>query len=104
MAIVAKESKIGVINSKGKLVVPLGLYNDGAIVGNIGFLKSDEGTMLFDCDGKILAPIGKYEKCQQKYGKLSGINKWPIPFNPNIIDEGLYYVTINDKRGVVKLW
>lgn len=106
MALVAKDGKIGVVDGNGRFVIPCGEYIKGAIVGSVGYLKSEEGTMLFNLDGKILAPTGKYEKCQQKYGQLSGydLNKWPIPVNPNKSDEGFYVVTSNGKQGVMKLW
>ena len=95
LAFVVKEGKRGVINCDGKTIVPLGNYEDGKINGDIGFLKSDEGTMFFNRDGKILAPIGKYEKCMQQYGVkiLSPIN-----------EEGLFKVEKDNKYGVVKLW
>lgn len=106
MALVAKDSKIGVINNKGKMIVALGDYNGGAIVGKIGFLKSNQGTMFFNLDGKILSPEGCYEKCKQRYGNLKGyaINNWPIPLNPNNSEEGLYCIESSGKNGIVKLW
>lgn len=106
IALVTKDGKIGVINSEGKQIVALGDYNGGSIIGKIGFLKSNEGTMIFNLDGKILAPIGKYEKCKQQYGNLTGveINNWPIPLNPSNSDEGLYIVKSNGRCGIVKLW
>ena len=106
LALVAKEGKLGVINSEGKQIIPLGNYNDGSIMGKIGFLKSNEGTLLFSLDGNILAPVGKYEKCKQQYGDVRGfeINSWPVPLNPLNSEEGLYIVTSNGKSGIVKLW
>ena len=106
MALVAKDGKGGVINSEGKQIIPLGNYNDGSIMGKIGFLKSNEGTLLFSLDGNILAPVGKYEKFKQQYGDLKGyaINHWPVPLNSLDSEEGLYIVRSNGKSGIVKLW
>lgn len=106
MAIVAKDGKVGVINSEGKMIVALGDYNGGSIVGKIGFLQSSGGTMIFNLEGKILASVGVYDKCKQQYGNLIGVemNKWPIPLNPTNSEEGLYIVMSNGKYGVVKLW
>lgn len=106
MALVTKDGRFGVINSEGKQIIPLGNYNGGSIMGKIGFLKSNEGTLLFGLDGNILAPMGKYEKCKQQYGDVRGyeINRWPVPLNPLNSEEGLYIVTSNGKSGIVKLW
>ena len=106
MALVEKDGKFGVINSEGKQIIPSGNYNGGSIMGKIGFLQSNEGTVIFNLDGKILAPMGKYEKSKQQYGDLRGfeINSWPVPLNPLNSEEGLYIVTSNGKSGIVKLW
>ena len=106
MALVTKDGMVGVLNSQGKQIIALGSYLDGALYGKIGFLKSNEGTVIFDLEGKILAPLGKYEKCMQQYGNLNGtsINHWPIPINPTNSEAGVYLVENNGKYGVIKLW
>jgi hypothetical protein len=99
LAIVVKEGKMGVVDCDGKIIVPLGNYKDGKIDGEIGFMKSDEGTLFFSRDGKILAPIGKYEKCMQQYGI-----KILSPINTKNSEEGLFKVEKDNKCGVLKLW
>lgn len=106
MALVVKDEKVGVINNRGQLVVPLGNYYAGSIVDKVVWLRSDNGTTFFNLDGKILSPEGCYEKCQQKYGKLegAGLNRWPLPLNPNNSEEGLFEFESDGKFGIVKLW
>ncbi len=105
MAFVAKEGKIGVINSEGKIVVPLGNYYDGKIYKEIGYMKSNEGIMIFNKNGRILAPTGRYERLKQQYERIGGYKRdSQIPLNPSNDEHGLYIVSINGKMGVVRLW
>lgn len=106
MALVAKDGKAGVIDCKGNIIIPLDNYTGGSILERVGFLIKDGETIFFNTKGEILAPLGKYEKCVEKYGKLTGyqINNWPVPLNPTTETEGLFIVTSNEKKGVVKLW
>lgn len=106
MALVEKDGKVGVVNSEGKLIVPLGDYSGGAMYGDVGIMTSDDGTLLFNRSGRILAPLGTYEKCRQKYGYLEGyaINKWPLPLNPINSENGFYRFESKGKYGIVKLW
>lgn len=99
MAVVRKDDKIGVINCDGKVIVPLGKYNDCRVNEEIGLAESDEGTMFFDRNGKILAPIGKLETCLKQYG----INRL-YPLNSNNSKVGLFYFKKDDKYGIMKLW
>lgn len=98
IALVKKDNKLGMINCDGKIIVPLGDYNDGNVNEGIGYMKNDEGTMYFDISGKVLAPIGKREKCMQKYGiKILS----PLKCNS---EEGLFKIEYNKKYGIIKLW
>ena len=99
MAVVRKDDKIGVINCDGKIIVPLGNYNDCRVNEEIGLAVSDEGTMFFDRNGKILAPIGKLERCLKQYD----INRM-YPLNSNNSEVGLFYFNKNEKYGIMRLW
>lgn len=105
MAIVTKDRKIGVINSEGKIIVPLGDYYAGEICKEIGYLESNEGTMIFNKNGRILAPTGKYDRLKQQYEEIIGYERsYQIPLNPSNDEHGLYIVSSNRKQGVVSLW
>ena len=96
IALVKKEGKCGVIYRDGKIIIPLGEYEDSDFSGEMGSLKSKGETVIFKINGEILAPLGKYQCSRNKYGKLRKLN--------GKADDGLYSVESNGKYGVVKLW
>ena len=51
-------------------------------------------TAFFDRSGRILAPMGKIERCMREYGLIEGYGN----------EEGLFCVKSNDKYGIIKLW
>lgn len=96
IALVKKDGKIGVVDCEGHIIMPLGDYIDVKFYGNVGMLKSNEGTIFFLKNGKKLINYGEFEDAENKYGRLN-----VLKLDAN---EGLFVIESNAKKGVVKLW
>ncbi len=93
---VRKGEKAGVIDCEGHVIMPLGDYIDGKLHDDVGMLKSNEGTVFFLKDGKILSNYGKYEEAEKKFGALRVLKV--------TANEGLFVSEKNTQKGIVKLW
>ena len=96
IAYVKKSEKTGIIDCEGHIIMPLGDYISGRMYDDVGILKSNEGTVFFLKDGKILSNYGKFEEAEKKYGVLK-----VLKLNAN---EGLFVSEKNTQKGIVKLW
>jgi len=96
IAKVRKGEKAGVIDCEGHVIMPLGDYIDGKLHDDVGMLKSNEGTVFFLKDGKILSNYGKYEEAEKKFGALRVLKV--------TANEGLFVSEKNTQKGIVKLW
>jgi hypothetical protein len=96
---VYKEDMCGIVNQNGHLVIPYGKYNNVGWGENVGFLQSEKGRLYFDSKGKILVAPEMYKKCEEKYEELDG----PV-FVDTDSPKGLFVVTLNGKKGVLRMW
>lgn len=96
---VFKEDMYGIVNQNGHLVIPYGNYKNTGWVNNVGYVQSEEGMLYFDSKGNVLATPEMYKKCEEKYEELDG----PVPVDTDS-SKGLFVVTSNGKKGVVRMW